>query len=276
MDIIDQIVAHKKKETAGRKELYPVKLLEQSIYFETPAVSIKKYVARKDKSGIIAEIKRKSPSQGWINRHVSVERTSIGYMQAGASALSVLTDSHFFGGSNEDLSVARKYNFCPILRKDFIVDEYQVIEAKAIGADSILLIAAILEPAKLRALCAFAHSLQLEVLLEVHSEMELLTNMDAQPDLIGVNNRNLRTFDVDVNLSRQLASKMPPSVVCISESGINSPALIVELRTYGYSGFLLGQAFMQTGHPDKAAKEFIRELQRLESKNNYTSDAAGN
>ncbi len=275
MDILDQIVAHKKEETARRKDIYPVKLLEQSIYFDTPVVSIKRYVNRRDKTGIIAEIKRKSPSQGLINPHVSIERTSIGYMQAGASALSVLTDNHFFGGSNDDLRIARKYNFCPILRKDFIIDEYQIIEAKSIGADAILLIAAVLEPKELRTLCAFAQSLQLEVLLEVHNENELVANLDALPDLIGVNNRNLKTFEVDVNVSKRLAAKIPASVVRVSESGISSPTLLLELREHGYSGFLLGQAFMQTGHPDMAAREFIKELRRLESRNKITHDAAG-
>ena len=152
MNILDQILAHKRKEVDERKGLYPVKLLEQSIYFATPAVSLKKYLLREDKSGIIAEIKRKSPSKGIINPHISVERTSIGYMQAGASALSVLTDKEFFGGSNEDLTLARKFNFCPILRKDFVIDEYQVIEAKSIGADAILLIAAALEPGRIKEL----------------------------------------------------------------------------------------------------------------------------
>src|SRR5262249_23227520 len=154
-----KIVEQKRKEVAERKSLYPVKLLEQSIFFASPAVSLKKYVQRKDLSGIIAEIKRKSPSKGPLNPHISVERTSIGYMQAGASALSVLTDKEFFGGSNEDLMVARKFNYCPILRKDFTIDEYQIIEAKSIGADAILLIAAIMEPQRVLALASFAHTL---------------------------------------------------------------------------------------------------------------------
>ena len=137
MNILDKIIEQKHKEVAERKSLYPVKLLEQSIFFSSPTVSLKKYVQRKDKSGIIAEIKRKSPSKGIINASVSIERTSIGYMQAGASALSILTDKEFFGGSSDDLTVARKFNFCPILRKDFVVDEYQIVEAKSIGADAI-------------------------------------------------------------------------------------------------------------------------------------------
>ena len=168
MNILDQILAHKETEVAERKSLYPVKLLEKSIFFPTQPVSLKKYLLREDKSGIIAEIKRKSPSKGVINPHVSIERTSIGYMQAGASALSVLTDQKFFGGSNDDLMIARKFNYCPILRKDFVIDEYQIVEAKSIGADAILLIAAALAPEKLASLCAFAHTLKLEVLMEVH------------------------------------------------------------------------------------------------------------
>src|SRR5688572_22754861 len=146
MNILDQIIEYKRKEVSSRKELYPVKLLEQSIFFSSPTVSLKKYIQREDKTGIIAEFKRKSPSKGVINAYAPVERTTIGYMQAGASALSVLTDKHFFGGSNEDLSLVRKFNFCPIIRKDFTVEEYQILEAKSIGADAILLIAAVLEP----------------------------------------------------------------------------------------------------------------------------------
>lgn len=262
MNILDEIIAYKKKEVADRKELYPVKLLEQSHYFATPPVSLKKYIQRDDLSGIIAEIKRKSPSKGVINPHVSVERTSIGYMQAGASALSVLTDANFFGGSNDDLMTARKFNFCPILRKDFTIDEYQIVEAKSIGADAILLIAAALPPARVKELAAFAHSFGLEVLLELHNEEELNANLDAQADLIGVNNRNLKTFELSVEISKQLAKRIPDSVVKVSESGIESVATILELKKYGYEGFLMGQNFMQHARPEIAAKEFIDELKK--------------
>lgn len=262
MNILDEIIAYKKKEVADRKELYPVKLLEQSHYFATQPVSLKKYIQRDDLSGIIAEIKRKSPSKGVINPHVSVERTSIGYMQAGASALSVLTDSNFFGGSNDDLMTARKFNFCPILRKDFTIDEYQIVEAKSIGADAILLIAAALPPARVKELAAFAHSFGLEVLLEVHNEEELNANLDAQADLIGVNNRNLKTFELSVEISKQLAKKIPDTVVKVSESGIESVATILDLKTYGYEGFLMGQNFMQHSRPEIAAKEFIHDLKK--------------
>jgi indole-3-glycerol phosphate synthase len=264
MNILDEIIQDKYKEVEERKSLYPIKLLEQSIYFQSPVVSLKKYVQREDKSGIIAEIKRKSPSKGIINAHVSIERTSIGYMQAGASALSVLTDSKYFGGSKEDLMIARKFNFCPILRKDFVVDEYQIIEAKSMGADAILLIAAALEPSKLQTLAKFAKTLQLEILLEVHNNKELQDNLTADVDLIGVNNRDLKTFVTDIEISKQLADKIPNEFVKVSESGIENPTIIIELKKFGFEGFLMGQNFMQHSRPEKACRDFITELKRLE------------
>ncbi len=263
MDILEKIIGHKQKEVTERKSLYPVKLLEQSIFFSSPAVSLKKYIQRKDKSGIIAEFKRKSPSKGAINPHVSVERTSIGYMQAGASALSILTDKEFFGGSSDDLMVARKFNYCPILRKDFVIDEYQIIEAKSIGADAILLIAAALQPEKLKALAGFARSLGLEILLEVHSREELYPQSFSVVDLIGVNNRDLKTFEVNVETSKKLSEFIPKEIVKISESGISSPETIVELRKYGFEGFLIGENFMKHSRPEVAAKEFIEALNKL-------------
>src|SRR6185295_12752382 len=166
------------------------------------------------------------PSKGNINPGVSVEKTSSGYVKAGASALSILTDNKFFGGSSMDLTEARIFARCPILRKDFILEEYQVLEAKAIGADVILLIAAALAPAQIKALCHYAHSLGLEVLLEVHNEIELKDNLGADADLIGVNNRDLKTFELNVETSVKLAGLIPDSVVKISESGIESPDVI--------------------------------------------------
>lgn len=260
MDILKEIVEHKKVEVAERKSLYPTKLLEQSLYFGSRTVSLKKYIKREDKSGIIAEFKRKSPSKGIINAHASVERTSIGYMQAGASALSVLTDSKYFGGSNDDLSTARKFNFCPILRKDFTIDEYQIIEAKSIGADAVLLIAAILTPAQVREMAEFAKSLGLETLLEVHNEAELNESLNQHIDCVGVNNRNLKTFDVSIDTSLALVNQIPNEFVKISESGISEPSTIAELRKVGYSGFLMGERFMQSARPHKACSTFIEGL----------------
>lgn len=260
MDILSEIVANKRKEVKANKELYPVKLLENSTYYESKPVSLSKYLLREDKSGIIAEIKRKSPSKGMINSHVSVERTSIGYMQAGASGLSVLTDSNYFGGSSEDLKVARSYNFCPILRKDFMIDEYQVVEAKSIGADVILLIASILDKSEIEKLGGLAQSLGMEVLLEVHNSDELERSITNKVDLIGVNNRNLKTFETNVQTSYDLADLIPNEFVKVSESGIAHAATIKQLKEIGYEGFLIGETFMKNGRPEKAAKEFIKQL----------------
>lgn len=260
MDILAEIVAHKRKEVAERKALYPVRLLEKSIYFEGKPVSLKKYIQRSDKSGVIAEIKRKSPSKGMINEHVSVERTSIGYMQAGASGLSVLTDQKYFGGSSEDLNIARSFNFCPILRKDFIVDEYQVIEAKSIGADVILLIAAVLTKEEIELLGSLAISLGMEILLEVHNEEELNNSMTDKVQLLGVNNRNLKTFETTIQTSIDLVDKIPEDFVKVTESGLHSPEVVNQLKAHGFEGFLIGETFMKSGRPERAAKEFISQL----------------
>ena len=261
MDILDKIVTHKKKEIASQKELYPIKLLEKGTYFDGQPVSLRKYIQREDKSGIIAEIKRKSPSKGMINEHVSIEKTSIGYMQAGASGLSVLTDREFFGGSAEDLKEARSFNFCPILRKDFIIDEYQVIEAKSIGADVILLIAAILDKDEMVSLGSLAQSMGMEVLLEVHSQEELERSIGDHVNLVGVNNRDLRTFETNIAVSKSLAESIPTDFVKVSESGLSDPGTITELKDHGFEGFLIGETFMSHGRPEKAAKEFIKQIQ---------------
>ena len=263
MDILEKIIAHKQQEVAEKKGLFPPKLLEQSTYFEGKPVSLKKYLLREDKTGIIAEFKRKSPSKGVINAHAPVERTTIGYMQAGASALSVLTDKEFFGGDTKDLMTARKFNFCPVLRKDFVIDEYQIVEAKSIGADAILLIAAALEPARLKELAAFAKGLDLEVLMEVHNQEELENNLNEHLDVVGVNNRNLKTFEVSVETSKILAELIPNDFVKISESGISDPATIVELKQHGFQGFLIGETFMRSGRPELAAADFIDKVRRL-------------
>ncbi len=263
MDILEKIIAHKHKEVAERKSLFPEKLLEQGLYFDGQTVSLKKYLLREDKSGIIAEFKRQSPSKGVINAHARVEKTTIGYMQAGASALSVLTDTDFFGGNSEDLMTARKFNFCPVLRKDFVIDEYQLIEAKSIGADAILLIAAALTPERLKELAAFAKNLGLEVLMEVHNQEELESNLNQYLDVVGVNNRNLKTFETSVETSKKLAGLIPDEFVKISESGISQPETIVDLKQCGFHGFLIGETFMKTACPERTAKEFISKLRVL-------------
>lgn len=261
--ILDQIVEQKRLEVAERKSLVPVKSLERSIYFTSQPVSMRKYLQRPDLNGIIAEFKRRSPSKGMLNAYASVERTTIGYMQAGASALSVLTDTPFFGGKSEDLTTARKFNFCPIIRKDFTIDEYQIIEAKSIGADAILLIAAILTKAEVERFAQLAHSFGLEVLLEVHSQEELERTLTPHVDMIGVNNRNLHDFTVSLETSKQLASLIPQDFVKVSESGLSQPQSLVELRAHGFEGFLIGETFMRNSRPEKACSAFIEEVKKL-------------
>ncbi|MFC2125880.1 indole-3-glycerol phosphate synthase TrpC [Bacteroidota bacterium] len=265
MNILEEIIEYKRKEVEERKSLFPVKLLEKSMHLSPPAVSLKKYLQRTDKCGIIAEIKRRSPSRGIINPHVSIERTSIGYMQAGASALSILTDEKYFGGSNGDLQTARKFNFCPILRKDFIVDEYQIVEARSIGADAILLISAALSPDEVRNLAAFAKSLDLEVLMEIHNKSELEKNLCDEVDLIGVNNRNLKTFKVDLNISIELAEEIPDRFIKVSESGISNPESVLKLKKHGFQGFLIGEYFMGHNRPEQACTEFVGRIRKLET-----------
>ena len=262
--ILDTIVAHKRQEIAARRELVPIKLLESSLYFKSQPLSLRKYLLREGGSGLIAEFKRKSPSKGWINQYAPVERTTLGYMQAGAAALSILTDTEFFGGKNEDLTTARRFNFCPIIRKDFVVDEYQILEAKSVGADAVLLIAAVLAPAEIEQLGRLARSLGLEVLLEVHDADELARSANADAvDLIGVNNRNLHDFSLSLDTSLGLAAAIPAEFVKISESGISSAAAIGQLREAGYCGFLLGEAFMRHARPERACAALVQEIAAL-------------
>ena len=262
--ILDTIIAHKRKEVASRRELVPVKLLETSLYFNSQPLSLRKYLLREDGSGLIAEFKRKSPSKGWINQYAPVERTTLGYIQAGAMALSILTDAEFFGGKNEDLTTARRFNFCPILRKDFVVDEYQIIEARSIGADAVLLIAAVLTPAEIDSLGRLSRSLGLEVLLEVHDGEELARSANADAvNLIGVNNRNLHDFSLSLDTSIALAEAIPQEFVKISESGISTAQAIGQLREAGYRGFLLGEAFMRHARPEHACAALVQEIAAL-------------
>ena len=262
--ILDTIVAHKRKEVASRRELVPVKLLETSLYFSSQPLSLRKYLLREGGSGLIAEFKRKSPSKGWINQYAPVERTTLGYMQAGAVALSILTDTEFFGGKSEDLTTARRFNFCPILRKDFVVDEYQILEAKSMGADAVLLIAAVLTPQEIDTLGRLARSLGLEVLLEVHDGEELARSANAEAvDVIGVNNRNLHDFSLSLDTSMTLVEAIPNEFVKVSESGISTAAAIGQLREAGYRGFLLGEAFMRHARPEWACAALVQEVAAL-------------
>ena len=273
MNTLEKIIADKYLEVEARKRQRPVAVLEKSSAFSRTTLSLKSFLLDPTKSGIITEFKRKSPSKGLINGTSSVEVVTKGYELAGASALSVLTDQDYFGGSTADLELARKQVFIPILRKDFVVDEYQILEAKAMGADCILLIAAALSPAKVNSLATFAQSLGLEVLMEVHNLEELEQSFCEPLDVVGVNNRNLKTFEVSLNTSLELVDRIPNQVVKISESGISDPATLLSFRKAGFDGFLIGENFMKTSNPEQAAMDFILEFRRLMEE--QTSGLAG-
>lgn len=262
MTILEEIIQYKFKEVTERKALYPFKQLEKSVYFNAETFLLKKSLLLPAATGIIAEFKRKSPSKGIINKNASVEQTTLGYIKAGASALSVLTDEKYFGGSNDDLIKARRINACPILRKDFIVDEYQVIESKSVGADVILLIAACLTKEKIDKLAKFAKSVGLEILLELYDETEV-EKISPIVDFIGINNRNLKNFEVNIEHSKQLSSLIPDNYLKIAESGINSAKTIHELKSAGFRGFLMGEYFMRTQQPEKACDEFIKQINAI-------------
>ncbi|MBV7531835.1 indole-3-glycerol phosphate synthase TrpC [Chitinophaga sp. sic0106] len=264
-NILAEIVAHKHTEVAARKQVRSTAELEQAPMFGRETLSLCQFLRMPDKTGIIAEFKRRSPSKGLINGNVTVQQVTTAYTRYGASGLSVLTDEKFFGGTSDDLQQARSYNQVPILRKDFIVDEYQIVEAKAIGADVILLIAECLEAAEVKQLSTFAHNLGLEVLLEVHSESQL-EKVSEHVNLVGVNNRDLITFQVDFNRSCELAPKIPSDKLKVAESGINDPAAIVTLQQAGFEGFLIGEHFMRQEDPARAFENFVTEMRTLQNK----------
>ncbi|MBZ9630610.1 indole-3-glycerol phosphate synthase TrpC [Salegentibacter sp. LM13S] len=259
MNILDKIIADKHKELVLKKLVVPISQLEQSALFERQTVSLAQKLTI-SKTGIIAEHKRRSPSKSVINQDLNVEDVAKGYEEAGISGMSVLTDGKYFGGSLDDLLYARAAVKMPLLRKEFIIDEYQLLEAKAHGADVILLIAAVLEREQIKSLSEFAKSIGLEVLLEVHNEEELQKSIMPSLDMLGVNNRNLKTFEVSTEISKELSEKIPEDFVRVSESGISSVEAIKDLQQYGYKGFLIGENFMKTNNPGKAAAEFVKEL----------------
>lgn len=259
MNILDKIILDKKREVELKKSLIPVSQLEHSVLFDSRTISLSK-ILRSSQTGIIAEHKRRSPSKAEINYSFTVEEVVKGYESAGVCGISVLTDGKYFGGSLDDLLLARASVNVPLLRKEFVVDEYQILEAKAHGADLILLIAAVLTREEIKQLSEFAESLGLEVLLEVHNLEELQKSIMPSLNMIGVNNRNLKNFEVSLDFSKELASEIPNEFVKVSESGISSIEAINDLKNYGYKGFLIGENFMKTDNAGEAAKQFISKL----------------
>ncbi len=258
MTILERITVDKIKEVNLRKGLISISQLEKTMLFERHTTSLAQAVA--NGSGIIAEHKRRSPSKSVINNSLSVQDVARGYENAGVSGMSVLTDGKYFGGSLDDLLLARASTSFPLLRKEFIVDEYQIIEAKAYGADAILLIAATLSRKQIQQFSTFAKSLGLDVLCESHNEQELQNSIMSSVDMLGINNRNLKTFEVSLETSKTLIKQIPDEFVKVSESGISSVSAIKELKPHGFQGFLIGENFMKTDNPGLSAKEFIEQL----------------
>lgn len=255
MNILETIIAKKQEEVAYKKKTDYLSKLDVPVY---QPVSLKEALLN-SQTGIIAEFKRKSPSKGWIHPDADASLIPAGYEKAGAAALSVLTDELFFGGSHQDLNTARQNTSIPILRKDFIIDPYQLKVAQGLGANAILLIAAALGKAACKELALEAREMGLEILLEIHEEAEL-EYITPEIDIVGINNRNLKTFVTDIETSFELGAKIPENIVKISESGISSVQTIKSLRTAGFKGFLIGETFMKEDDPAAALNHFIKAL----------------
>lgn len=260
-DILDKIIANKKYEIEQEKRRISIEGLMSNSNIIRPHVSMRASLATST-YGIISEFKRRSPSKGWIKENAQSDIIPPAYEKAGASALSILTDCSFFGGSLEDIQRARPHVQLPILRKDFILDEYQIYQAYSAGADAILLIASALEPEQCKKLTTIAHELCMEVLLEIHGEHEL-DYIDQNIDMVGVNNRNLGSFHTDVEHSFKLAEKLPQDILWVSESGIDKPEIVKQLREVGYNGFLIGECFMKSSYPWEALDKFISQLRQI-------------
>lgn len=260
MNILDKIIERKKGEVARNKNLVSLHELQQQDNFNRKTFSLKYFLLDETKTGIIAEFKRRSPSKRIINNRADVLDVTTAYTKYGASGLSVLTDKEFFCGTTDDLRKARVNNI-PILRKDFIIDEYQLAEARAMGADVILLIAACLTPHRVQELAFFAKSMKLEVLLEIHNESELQHICD-EVDLVGVNNRDLKTFTVDINRSIELSRQIPAEKIKIAESGISKVETINIFKEAGFKGFLMGENFMKEKDPGEAFEQFVQKLKQ--------------
>ncbi len=260
MNILETIIAKKKLEVAERKRNKSIRELEKGPFYKNVTLSFSDFLLRDDTTGIIAEFKRRSPSKGVINNTATVAEVTAAYAKYGAGGISILTDEEFFGGSLHDLLEAT-INEVPLLQKDFIIDEYQLVESKAFGAEVILLIAACLTKEEVKLLAAFAKNIGLNVLLEIHNEQEL-EHICNDVDVVGVNNRDLKTFTVDINRSIELSKKIPAGKIKISESGIDEVSTIKLLKQYGFNGFLIGEKFMKEENPGKAFQNFTEELKK--------------
>lgn len=262
MDILEEIVAHKRVEIDERKRFVPLQQFTgaiQQMMDEGKPASMSEALTS-SATGIIAEFKRKSPSKGWIHRDVKPQEVTPLYQSNGASSLSILTDTQYFGGYDEYIQQARQAGVTiPILYKNFIIDEYQLFQARFCGASAVLLIAACLTKDECKHLQHLAHELGMETLLEMHNDRDF-DYASLEPDMYGINNRNLGTFTTDVNNSFRLAGRLPQGACLVSESGISHPVTVKELREVGFRGFLIGERFMREADPGAALKQFIEEL----------------
>jgi indole-3-glycerol phosphate synthase len=260
MDILETIVAAKRKEIAKFKPMSSIERFEKDGFFwQIRNRSLVQSLLMPGSTGIISEFKRKSPSKGWFKtKELEVEPVVVSYNKH-AAGISVLTDEEFFGGDLDDLIQTKVITDIPVLRKDFMIDQWQIAEAKAFGADVILLIAACLSPTEVKELATYAKSIGLESILEIHNEEEL-SHICDEVDMVGVNNRNLKTFEVNIKTSLELINKIPAGKPAIAESGISNVETIVTLREAGFKGFLIGETFMKEENPGKAFEEFVTAL----------------
>lgn len=260
MNILDAIIENKKKEVGVRKKFFTVSQLESSEYFTAERPSFREAIAASGPS-IIGEFKRRSPSKGIINTQVEIDEVAKGYEAAGVKAMSILTDLEFFGGDELDLQRVASYSSLPLLRKDFIIDEYQIIESKSIGASAILLIAAVLSKKEIHKFTGVAVNLGLDILCEIHDPSEL-DKLDTRNKILGINNRNLKTFSVDLGHSQELIRQLPADSLKVAESGLSSYEEVKLLFETGFDAFLIGENFMRTPDPGRAAEKFIKGLRQ--------------
>ncbi len=256
MSILDTIVAYKLKEVQTAKSVVSCEQMRRSAYLSLSSSHKFAQAIKKSPTGIIAEFKRRSPSKGEIHAMADAGSVVSKYAASGATCCSVLTDTAFFGGSLNDFAIARSVAGVPLLRKEFIVDEYQIYQSRLYNADAILLIAAVLSPAQISNFIRIAHDLNMQTLLELHNEHEL-DRFDPATDMVGINNRNLHNFVTNIDASCQLIERLPQNVVKISESGLSEPSQVSELRQAGFDGFLIGERFMKHENPGEALKQFI-------------------
>ncbi|XMD35049.1 MAG: indole-3-glycerol-phosphate synthase [Candidatus Karelsulcia muelleri] len=263
MNFLKKIIEIKKKEIKRDIKKYSIKILEKKFFFQRKCLSLKRKI-KNDHIGIISEFKRKSPSKNFNNENIRLENLCKEYKEAGSIGISILTDKNFFLGSSKDLSKLRKYISLPLLRKDFIIDEYQIIHSKALGADAILLIAKILKKKKIKLLATLAKSLGLEVILELHSKTDI-SKISYEIDILGINNRDLSTLNVDIHNSNKFYSLIPKNFPIISESGIYNINNIFFLKKLGFNGFLIGEKFLSSFNPGDSCKQFIKNVKKIKN-----------